>query len=162
MTDPRKRLLLAAALLLTAFIVGCGRKEQVENALSDFTPYIIEDSSSVLTFPDGLRIYVIEQGPGDVSQNGESVLMHYQGRLSDGSVFDDSYARGAPLEFMVGSGKVIQGIDLTARRLRLGTKAVVVIPPSLGYGDGSGDNKLPPKIPANATLTFHLHLVGSF
>lgn len=153
---------MAAALLLSLAVASCGRKEQVVNGPSNFTPYIIGDSSRITTYPDGMRIYVVEQGPGDFSQNGDKVLMHYQGRLDDGTIFDDSYSRGKPLEFAVGAGKVIQGIDLTARRLRLGTKAIAVIPPILGYGDGNGESKLPPKIPANATLTFHLHLVGSF
>lgn len=152
--------------MLALAVASCGRQEKVTLEPSDFTPYIIGDSSRIVSYPDGMRIYVVEPGTGDISQNGDKVLMHYQGRLDDGTIFDDSYSRAEPLEFQVGSGKVIQGIDLTARRLRLGTKAIAVIPPSLGYGDGKGDGKdkpkLPPKIPANATLTFHLHLVGSF
>ncbi|MBL0016200.1 MAG: FKBP-type peptidyl-prolyl cis-trans isomerase [Bacteroidetes bacterium] len=77
-----------------------------------------------------------------------------------------SYTRGTPLDFTIGSGKVIPGIESAARKLRLGTKAIVTIPPALGYGDGKDANgkdvKLPPKIPANARLTFHIDLVGSF
>jgi peptidyl-prolyl cis-trans isomerase A (cyclophilin A) len=160
-----------SALLCIAPIIfifsACGKKNaDSEVFASKFEPYQITDSAQVKTYPDGLSIYVVEAGPGDVPQNGEHVQMHYHGILDDGTVFDESYSRNAPLEFTIGSGKVIAGIESAARKLRLGTKAIVTIPPSLGYGDGKDANgkdvKLPPKIPANARLTFHIDLVGSF
>jgi hypothetical protein len=43
------------------------------------------------------------------SKKGDTINVHYEGKLEDGSVFDSSYGRGQPLSFKVGSGKVIKG-----------------------------------------------------
>lgn len=153
-------LLLMGALLWS----NCG-KRGMANAEGDpipFTPYAIEDSTRLVTYPDGLKLYVVEHGPGDYPLPGDHVILHYQGRLQDGTVFDASYDRGEPFSFTIGAGKVIAGIESAMKQLRLGSKAIAVVPPSLGYGDGGERKELPPKIPANATLTFHLDLVGSF
>jgi FKBP-type peptidyl-prolyl cis-trans isomerase len=149
-----------AAMLSLAACKRSGSKEDF--APIDFTPYTIADSARITTYPNGLKLYVVKQGPGDYPDKGGRVLLHYQGRLADGTVFDDSYSRGEPLEFSIGGGKVIAGIEDAAKRLRFGTRAIAIIPPDLGYGDGKSSNGLPPKIPANATLTFHLDMVGSF
>jgi FKBP-type peptidyl-prolyl cis-trans isomerase len=149
--------------VVTLCFTSCNRSGSKEElAPVAFTPYIIADSSRITTYPNGLKLYIVKQGPGDYPQNGERVLLHYQGRLADGTVFDDSYTRGEPLEFYIGGERVIAGIEDAAQRLRFGTQAIAIIPPSLGYGDGKSANGLPPKIPANATLTFHLDMVGSF
>jgi FKBP-type peptidyl-prolyl cis-trans isomerase len=148
--------------------LGCGRSAKQPSTLPTgaFEPYVIADSTQIKTYPDGIKIYVVKAGPGDVPQNGDHVKMNYHGMLDDGTVFDESYSRGEPLDFTIGSGKVIEGIESAVRKLRLGSKAIVTIPPALGYGDGKDANgkdvKLPPKIPANARLTFHIDLIGSF
>ena len=150
-------------MLMGAILMGCmHRAAEPLPEKSAFVPYAITDSSKITTYPDGLQLYVVSPGPGDYPQNGDQVTMQYVGYLADGTVFDDSYQREKPFSFSIGGGRVIAGIDAAVRKLRLGSKAILVVPPSLGYGDGTGDNKLPPKIPANATLTFHIDLIGSF
>ena len=159
---------LLGCAIFTMLVAGCGKsgKHPMDAQNGTFEPYVVLDSSKIKIYPDGIGIYVVKAGTGDIPQNGEHVSMHYQGILDDGTVFDDSYTRGTPLDFTIGSGKVIPGIESAARKLRLGTKAIVTIPPALGYGDGKDANgkdvKLPPKIPANARLTFHIDRVGSF
>lgn len=152
-----------AIACMTVLCAACGRdaNQPAASEAGAFVPYAVQDSARITRYPDGLSLYIVEAGPGDYPQNGERVRMHYHGTLDDGTVFDDSYSRGEPLEFTVGSGKVIAGIESAARKLRFGTKAIAVVPPSLGYGDGT-ESKLPPKIPANARLTFHIDMVGSF
>lgn len=158
---------LVAVLLLVAMLhTACGHKADhaAGNAGSTaaFKPYVIQDSSKIVTYPDGLQLYVSKPGPGDFPINGTHVRMHYYGLLDDGTVFDESFSRDEPLEFTVGSSTVIDGIELAVKKLRLGSQAIAIIPPTLGYGDGKGKHPLPPKIPANARLTFHLDLIGSF
>lgn len=148
-------------LVLSLALVSC-RKAKEKGEPIPFKPYSVADSSKIKTYPDGLRLYVVKQGPGDYPQNGENVRMHYYGVLDNGTVFDDSYSRGEPLTFSMGSGKVIAGIESAAQKLRFGTQAIAYVPASLGYGDGGADQKLPPKIPANSALTFHIDMVGSF
>jgi FKBP-type peptidyl-prolyl cis-trans isomerase len=153
-------------LMITLLHTGCGRKPDSTThdgaASVAFKPYTIQDSSKIITYPDGLQIYVSKAGPGDYPANGTHVRMHYYGVLDDGTVFDESFSRDEPLQFNVGSNTMIDGIELAVRKLRLGSQAIVIVPPTLGYGDGKGKHPLPPKIPANARLTFHIDLIGSF
>lgn len=72
--------------------------------------------------------------------DGDTVLVHYRGTLEDGTVFDESYGRGAPLEFQIGGGRVIKGFDSGARGLKRGEKRSVKVPPEEGYGEWSEEN----------------------
>lgn len=133
---------------------------------SSFTPYIIADSSKIINFPSGLQLYIVEPGPGKMPANGSNVRMHYHGHLKNGKVFDESFDRKPPFEFRIGSKNVIEGLQEALQNMRYGTKAIAIIPPELGYGDGLAqghkDKHLPKNIPANSTLIFHIHLLGSF
>jgi FKBP-type peptidyl-prolyl cis-trans isomerase len=168
MRSTTKSTVAMGALLLLAILLhtGCGRKPEADatgdGAAVPFKPYAIQDSSKIVTYPDGLQLYVVKAGPGDFPINGTHVRMHYYGVLDDGTVFDQSYSRGEPLAFTMGASTVIDGIELAVKKLRLGSQAIAIIPSTLGYGDGKGKHELPPKIPANARLTFHLDLIGSF
>ena len=164
--DLMRSVVLFLTILSATMFAGCikynGNEDDLASKSIPFKRYVLADSTRIVTYPDGLKLYIVKAGSGDYPANGDNVMMHYQGTLEDGSVFDDSYLRGEPLEFKVGAGRVIAGMESAAKKLRLGSKAILVVPPSLGYGDGTGKDKLPPKIPANATLTFHIEMVGSF
>ncbi|BCR85189.1 peptidylprolyl isomerase family protein FPR2 [Aspergillus chevalieri] len=89
------------------------------------------------------------------TQPGDTVHMHYRGTLSDGSEFDSSYKRHAPLVFPVGKGVVIKGWDQGLLDMCVGEKRTLTIPPEYGYGSrGVGP------IPGGATLVFETELVG--
>lgn len=66
--------------------------------------------------------------------DGQTVLVHYTGTLTDGSQFDSSKGR-APLQFTVGSGEVIPGFDAAVRDLEIGQSKTVTIPASEAYGE---------------------------
>lgn len=79
--------------------------------------------------------------------------MHYEGFLEDGTPFDDSYSRGQPLSFAIGSGRVIKGWEQGIEGMCVGEKRKLTIPPELGYGSrGIGP------IPPNAVLVFNVEL----
>jgi len=102
----------------------------------------------------GLIILDTAEGHGPAAQAGDTVLVHYTGKLADGTVFDSSYPRGAPFKFQLGDGQVIKGWDEGIAGLKPGGKRKLTIPPGLGYGEnGSGP------IPPNATLYFDVELV---
>lgn len=67
------------------------------------------------------------------AKNGDTVRVHYHGKLTDGSTFDSSEGR-EPLEFKVGSGQVIKGFDDAVADMEVGTKKTVTIPVSEAYG----------------------------
>ncbi|PIN09846.1 FKBP-type peptidyl-prolyl cis-trans isomerase [Handroanthus impetiginosus] len=90
------------------------------------------------------------------AHKGDSVKVHYRGKLTDGTVFDSSFERGDPIEFELGSGQVIKGWDQGLLGMCLGEKRKLKIPSKLGYGDQGS----PPTIPGGATLIFDTELVG--
>jgi len=71
-------------------------------------------------------------------KKGDTVSVHYHGKLTDGSTFDSSEGR-APLEFTVGSGQVIKGFDDAVVDMQVGDKKTVTIPVQEAYGERSND-----------------------
>ncbi|XP_057808479.1 FK506-binding protein 2-like [Salvia miltiorrhiza] len=90
------------------------------------------------------------------AHKGDSVKVHYRGKLTDGTVFDSSFERGDPIEFELGSGQVIKGWDQGLLGMCLGEKRKLKIPSKLGYGEQGS----PPTIPGGATLVFDTELMG--
>src|ERR1700712_5746807 len=67
-------------------------------------------------------------------KSGDTVKVHYHGRLLDGSTFDSSQGKD-PLEFQVGSGMVIKGFDDGVMGMAIGDKKTLNIPAEEAYGD---------------------------
>lgn len=104
----------------------------------------------------GLQYIEIEAGSGKQAEAGALVDVHYAGRLTDGTPFDNSYDRGQPIQFPLGRGNVIAGWDEGIALMKEGGKAILVIPSDLAYGDrGAGG-----VIPGGATLVFDVELVS--
>lgn len=72
------------------------------------------------------------------AKSGDTVRVHYTGKLEDGSVFDTSDGRD-PLEFTVGSGQVIPGFDQAVAGMSPGEEREVRIPAEQAYGDRKDD-----------------------
>ncbi|HEY0609732.1 MAG TPA: peptidylprolyl isomerase [Chitinophaga sp.] len=66
-------------------------------------------------------------------KNGDTVRVHYHGRLTNGNTFDSSDGR-EPLEFQVGAGMVIKGFDNGVLEMKVGDKKTVQIPVDQAYG----------------------------
>jgi FKBP-type peptidyl-prolyl cis-trans isomerase FklB len=82
------------------------------------------------------------------------VTVHYEGKLTDGKVFDSSVERGSPIDLPV-SGVIpgwVEGLQL----MHVGEKIKLFIPSDLAYGAQSPS----PMIPANSVLVFDLELIG--
>jgi FKBP-type peptidyl-prolyl cis-trans isomerase 2 len=68
------------------------------------------------------------------AKTGDTVRIHYTGTLDDGTTFDTSSGR-APLEFTVGSGQIIPGLDRAIAGMSVGEKKTVDVPAAEAYGD---------------------------
>lgn len=115
----------------------------------------LEENSTregVVVLDSGVQYRIIESGNGGSPTETDSVVVHYRGRLLDGSEFDSSYSRGQPAE--LGVGQVIPGWQQALQLMPVGSKWEVWIPASLAYGaQGAGS------IGPNETLHFDIELI---
>lgn len=109
-----------------------------------------------ITTNSGLKYTDLVEGTGASPKRGDTVSVHYAGKLESGKEFDSSYKRGEPSDFKIGVGAVIKGWDEGLMTMKIGGKRRLVIPGKLGYGPQGR----PPDIPPNATLVFDVELMG--
>ena len=96
----------------------------------------------------------ITLGKGESVKFGDAVSVHYIGTTRDGVQFDSSYGRGKPFEFTIGAGKVIEGWEKGLIGMQVGGHRVLVIPPSMAYG-----NRQVGSIAPNSPLVFSIELL---
>ncbi len=75
--------------------------------------------------PDGLHVQLLDAGTGPEVKAGDTISAHYLGQSWNGSVFDNSYDRGQPLNFRVGVGEVIRGWDDGLVGQRVGSRVLL-------------------------------------
>ena len=120
--------------------------------------------------PSGVVIIVQEEGVGTRPTTNTVVYTEYTGSLmEEGTVFDTTnetiarenniFVEGrdySTFSFIVGSSTVIQGWEFGFRRLRPGSKALMIIPSPLGYRNQSNNDRIPP----NSVLIFDVDFLG--
>lgn len=74
----------------------------------------------------------------EAAKSGDTVRVHYTGKLEDGTVFDSSVDR-EPLEFTIGSGQVIPGVEQAVAGMTPGEQKSAEIAPEDGYGPRRDD-----------------------
>jgi len=114
----------------------------------------------MLTTPSGLSYLEEVEGEGPCPVQGQTVVVHYTGWLSEegvkGRKFDSSVDRDTPFSFAIGTGRVIRGWDEGLATMKVGGKRTLHIPSDLGYGArGAGGGVIPP----GATLIFDVELL---
>ncbi|WP_119678818.1 FKBP-type peptidyl-prolyl cis-trans isomerase [Indioceanicola profundi] len=153
----------AAALALFAFCAPMSlalAQDQSAPAQAETDPqkqFLIENGKKKgwRTTPSGLQYRIVKDGEFGAKspKSSDAVLVHYEGRLIDGTVFDSSYERGEPISFPL-SG-VIPGWTEGVGMMRVGETRELVIPAELAYGARG----VPGSIPPNSTLIFKVELL---
>lgn len=130
---------------------------KLENPGGDQAPKLTTKSD--LPAPKDLVTKTVIKGTGPVVKSGQTILVHYTGKIwGKDTEFDSSWGRGEPVMFPIGVGKVIKGWDQSLVGVPVGSRLVVSIPPDLGYGKaGSGD-----KIKGTDTLVFVVDVLGAY
>jgi peptidylprolyl isomerase len=72
-------------------------------------------------------------------EKDDQVSIHYTGTLNNGDEFDASRPRGKPLEFTVGGGQMIPGMDAGVVGMKVGETKKIVCSPAEAYGEKKDD-----------------------
>jgi FKBP-type peptidyl-prolyl cis-trans isomerase FkpA/FKBP-type peptidyl-prolyl cis-trans isomerase FklB len=149
----------AGAVILTVVgvLVWTGTQGQVAAVRTADMKYLSDNKGKpgVITTASGLQYSVIREGNGPRPAAKDTVLVHYEGKLIDGTVFDSSYQRGQPAAFPL--DQVIPGWTEGVQLMPVGSKYHFVVPPQLAYGAQGAGGVIPP----GAVLEFDIELLAA-
>jgi len=111
------------------------------------------EKDGVTTLDTGLQYTVVVEGDGALPAETDTVLVHYRGKLLDGTEFDSSYGRGQPTSLQV--GQVIPGWQQALQLMQVGSKWEIWVPSDLAYGANGAGARIGP----NETLNFEIELL---
>jgi FKBP-type peptidyl-prolyl cis-trans isomerase FkpA len=140
----------ASSLVLAA----CATTPAVPVEETEFDPNLAINLQAMERTGTGLYIQDIVTGEGTEVRSGHRVRIYYVGWLSDGTAIDVTAPPEDPVEFRVGDGQLIRGLEQGVRGMRPGGQRRIVIPPALGYG-----SRQPAPVPPNSVLVFLVELV---
>jgi FKBP-type peptidyl-prolyl cis-trans isomerase len=145
--DTKEWIAVIVAVLVVGFFFVFG-----QTVVSLFTGN--KTQTAQVTQTQQLQINDTLMGSGEIAQIGDRVVVHYTGKLTNGTVFDSSVPRGEPFQFVLGSGQVIKGWDQGIVGMHEGGKRTLTVPPALGYGMSDYG-----PIPGGSTLIFDVELL---
>jgi len=157
--------ILPAILLSAFFLSACSSDsssdlaesvaEDVQTAVTDNQQQFLIDNaarSGVTVADSGLQYELLRAGTGSTPNANDAVTLHYEGTLTNGFVFDSSYARGEPATFVLAG--TIDGFREGVQLMPVGSEYRLVMPPELAYGD-QGNGVIQP----GAVLIFNIELL---
>ncbi|WP_164157036.1 FKBP-type peptidyl-prolyl cis-trans isomerase [Sandarakinorhabdus rubra] len=147
----------AVVLAVVGVLVYTGTQGQVAAVRTADMKFLStnKDKPGVITTASGLQYSVIREGTGPKPGARDTVLVHYEGKLIDGTVFDSSYSRGQPAAFPL--DQVIPGWTEGVQLMPVGSKYHFVVPPALAYGAQGAGGVIPP----GAVLEFDIELLAA-
>ncbi len=154
MGEEAKMTVEEADKIIREFFEGEGEKEGQRN-LEEGNAFLEQNKSreGIQTTPSGLQYEVIQEGNGPKPTAEDQVRVHYQGTLTDGTVFDSSIERGQPAVF--GVNQVIPGWTEALQLMPVGSKWKIYIPSDLAYGPRGAGADIGP----NSVLVFEVELL---
>lgn len=146
----------AVVLGVVGALVYTGTQSQVAAVRTADVQFMATNKAKpgVVATASGLQYQVIREGRGPRPTVKDTVLVHYEGRLVDGTVFDSSYQRGQPAAFPL--DQVIPGWTEGVQLMTVGSKYHFVVPPQLAYGSQGAGGVIPP----GAVLEFDIELLA--
>lgn len=148
MTNAEAQQIVATYMQETEAEKGKAAREAGEKFLAENAK-----KEGVVVLPSGLQYVVLTEGSGRKPSATDNVKCHYEGRLTDGTVFDSSYRRGEPAVFPLNG--VIAGWTEGVQLMGEGAKFRFFIPYNLAYGERGAGGSIPPY----AALVFDVELI---
>jgi peptidylprolyl isomerase len=160
----RTAALLLSPLLAVGLLAGCGGSDGTEKGLPSVSgdygdkPKVKADKEQKPG--KTLKSDVLVEGKGPKVAKGDLLVADYLGSVyATNKVFDNSYDRGQPAGFEIGTGKVIKGWDETLVGVNAGSRVLMVIPPAKGYGTEGNEQA---GIKGTDTLVFVVDVIASY
>jgi FKBP-type peptidyl-prolyl cis-trans isomerase len=129
-------------------------KYLVRTEQEEINNYIRRHSLKMQETGSGLRYMIYENGSGPKAEEGKTAVLNYTLKLLTGDIIYSSKEDGQKV-FKIGKGSVESGLEEAILKMRVGDKAIVILPAHLGYGLLGDNNKIPPR----CTLVYDLELV---
>jgi FKBP-type peptidyl-prolyl cis-trans isomerase FkpA len=126
-----------------------------QTALEKGKAFLLENGkrTEITTTTSGLQYEVLREGNGSSPAATDTVLVHYEGTLINGTVFDSSYKRNEPIDFPL--NQVIKGWTEGVQLMKEGAKYRFYLPTELAYGSGGAGRDIGP----NEALIFDVELL---
>lgn len=115
----------------------------------------VKNQNGMGALPSGVSYFVMKAGNGFRPQAADSVLIHVKGFLPDGKLFEDTYAKKAPLRGVPAT--FIPGMSEVLQIMPVGSTWRIFVPSALAYGAAG----VPGLIPANSALIFEVELLNA-
>jgi FKBP-type peptidyl-prolyl cis-trans isomerase len=131
------------------------RRQEAEDNLAKGEAFLEDNAEreAVTETDSGLQYEVLDEGEGASPSGSDTVVVHYEGSLIDGTVFDSSYERDNPATLPLDG--VIEGWQEGLQLMKEGAKYKFYIPAELGYGETGAGQRIGP----NETLVFEVELL---
>jgi FKBP-type peptidyl-prolyl cis-trans isomerase len=144
----------AIRIMQTSYMAAMAEKAEVNRQAEIVFLEENGKKEGVTVTESGLQYEVISEGGGQRPRQDDTVRVHYEGSLIDGTVFDSSYSRGEPEEFPL--DQVIPGWSEGLQLMTVGATYRFYITSALAYGEGGAGDVIPPY----ATLIFEVELLA--
>ena len=133
------------------------KKKQFSEDKKIIQKYALKNKLKTKRMPSGVSYVLKKKGKGETAKAGDMIEVHYEGRLTNGDVFDSSFDK-EPFKFVLGKGKTIQGWEDGLKNFKKGSEGWLLIPSKLAYGPRSiREGKI--NIPENSVLIFKIKVV---
>lgn len=129
-------------------------QKRLEEEPARIEKFIKEHNVNVAPSASGVYYLEIETGDGPVVDNGDIVTIHYNLYNIEDKLIESSFGSD-PLQFVYGNNEMVPGIEEALGNMRVGGKATLIIPSTMGFGDVAIDKELP----ANSTVIFDIELI---
>ncbi len=118
--------------------------------------YLRENNITATPTESGLYFVLQQEGQGENAQPGDTVTIHYVISNLKGNQIESSYEMDLPMPFVAGQEQMLRGIDEAVLKMNAGSKALLVMPSELGFGEFEFNPEL---LPAGSPLRIDLEVV---
>lgn len=129
-------------------------RKRLEEEPARIAKFVKEHNVNVAPSATGVYYLEIEKGDGAFVDNGDIVTLHYNLYNIEDKLIESSFGSD-PLQFVYGNQEMVPGIEEALGNMRVGGKATLIIPSTMGFGDIAIDKELP----ANSTVIFDIELI---